>query len=569
MLFKDFAGYLEKLEKISSRLEITKVLAEMIEKMSVDETDKGIYLTLGQLGPDFDNKEFNMAIKMVLRSVVEGTGVSAKEIERKYKDKGDVGLVVEELDFKRNTAVKYSVNEIFEKLKIMADEGGGGSQERKVARLSELLLTASNLERKYIARMVIGKLRLGFSEKTIFDALSQMNSGGKTLRKELDKVFQIYPDPGYITKVVKERGMSGLKNVKVKTGVPVVPALCQRLDNYQEIVEKMGVVAVERKYDGTRVQIHFNNKKNEIRTYTRNLEESSPMFPELQHMKEWIKADEVILDCEAVGYDRKTNKVLPFQITITRKRKHDVAETAKSIPLRFFVFDILSLNGVSLIDKPYFERRKSLAEIIKNNATIVTDEYYKTDDPTEVQKMHDKFLKEGFEGAVIKMWNGEYLPGRQGWNWVKIKEAEGTSGKLSDTLDLIILGYYLGRGKRAGFGIGAFLVGLRKGESWVSIAKVGTGLTDEEFRELKKNLDRLEMKEKPSNYQVTGALVPDVWVEPSVVVEVAADEITKSPNHAGGVALRFPRLIRFREDKGPKQATTWKEVEEIAKLSRS
>jgi len=569
MLFKDFAGYLEKLEKISSRLEITKVLAEMIEKMSVDETDKGIYLTLGQLGPDFDKKEFNMAIKMVLRSVVEGTGVSAKEIERKYKDKGDVGLVVEELDFKRNTAVKYSVNEIFEKLKIMADEGGGGSQERKVARLSELLLTASNLERKYIARMVIGKLRLGFSEKTIFDALSQMNSGGKTLRKELDKVFQIYPDPGYITKVVKERGMSGLKNVKVKTGVPVVPALCQRLDNYQEIVEKMGVVAVERKYDGTRVQIHFNNKKNEIRTYTRNLDLSSPMFPELQHMKEWIKADEVILDCEAVGYDRKTNKVLPFQITITRKRKHDVAETAKSIPLRFFVFDILSLNGVSLIDKPYFERRKSLAEIIKNNATIVTDEYYKTDDPTEVQKMHDKFLKEGFEGAVIKMWNGEYLPGRQGWNWVKIKEAEGTSGKLSDTLDLIILGYYLGRGKRAGFGIGAFLVGLRKGESWVSIAKVGTGLTDEEFRELKKNLDRLEMKEKPSNYQVTGALVPDVWVEPSVVVEVAADEITKSPNHAGGVALRFPRLIRFREDKGPKQATTWKEVEEIAKLSRS
>src|SRR3989339_287149 len=439
MLFKDFAGYLEKLEKISSRLEITKVLAELIEKMSVEETDKGIYLTLGQLGPDFDNKEFNMAIKMVLRSVVEGTGVSANEIERKYKDLGDVGLMVEVLDFKRIMAVKYSVNEIFEKLKIIADEGGGGSQERKVARLSELLLTASSLERKYVARMVIGKLRLGFSEKTVFDALSQMTSGGKTLRKELDKAFQIYPDPGYITKVVKEKGMSGLKNLKVK----------------------------------------------------------------------------------------------------------------------------------SQLDKPYFERRKLLAEIIKRNGTLVTDEYYKTNDPAEVQKMHDIFLREGFEGAVIKMWKGEYLPGRQGWNWVKIKEAEGTSGKLSDTLDLVILGYYLGRGKRAGFGIGAFLVGLRKGNAWVSIAKVGTGLTDEEFRELKKKLDKLEIKEKPSNYLVTGALVPDVWVEPSVVVEVAADEITKSPNHAGGVALRFPRLVKFREDKGPKQATTWKEVEEIAKLSMS
>ncbi|KKQ34029.1 MAG: putative DNA ligase [Candidatus Collierbacteria bacterium GW2011_GWC2_44_18] len=567
MLFNDFAGYLEKLEKISSRLEITKVLAELIEKMSVEETDKGIYLTLGQLGPDFDNKEFNMAVKMVLRSVVEGTGLSAKEVEKKYRAKGDVGLLVEDLNFRKDTPIKYSVTEIFERLKIMADEGGGGSQERKVARLSELLLTTSNLERKFISRMVIGKLRLGFSEKTVFDALSQMTSGGKTLRKELDNAFQIYPDPGYITQVVKERGMGGLKNIKVKTGVPVVPALCQRLNNYKEIIDKMGMVAVERKYDGTRVQIHFNKNKNEIRTYTRNLEESSPMFPELQSMKEWIKADEVILDCEAVGYERATNKVLPFQITITRKRKHDVAETAKAIPLRFFVFDILNLDGKSLIDKPYFERRKVLVEVIKGNETLVTDELYKTDDPVEVQKMHDKFLKEGFEGAVIKMWNGEYLPGRQGWNWVKIKEAEGTSGKLSDTLDLIILGYYLGRGKRAGFGIGAFLVGLRKNDAWVSVAKVGTGLTDEEFRNLKKNLDKLEVKKKPNNYLVTGTLVPDVWVEPSVVVEIAADEITKSPNHAGGVALRFPRLIKFREDKGPKQATTWKEVEEIAKLS--
>ena len=165
------------------------------------------------------------------------------------------------------------------------------------------------------------------------------------------------------------------------------------------------------------------------------------------------------------------------------------------------------------------------------------------------------------------MWEGEYLPGRQGWNWVKIKEAEGTSGKLSDTLDLVILGYYLGRGKRSDFGIGAFLVGLTKEDKWVSIAKIGTGLTDVEFRDLKKSLDEHKTKEKPENYLVSGTLIPEVWVEPFVVVEVAADEITKSPNHAGGLALRFPRLVKFREDKGPKQATTWKEVEEIAKLS--
>lgn len=567
MLFKEFAGYLERLEKISSRLEITRVLAELIDKMEPKETDKGIYLTLGNLGPDFDNKEFNMAVKMVLRSVVDGSGLTEKEVEKKYKAKGDLGLLVEDLDFKKDTLIKYSIVEVFEKLKIMADESGGGSQERKVSRLTELLLTTSAVERKFIARMVLGKLRLGFSEKTIFDALSQMTSGSKTLRKELDSAFQIYPDPGYVTKVVKEKGMAGLKNIKVKTGVPVVPALCQRLNNYKEIVDKMGEVAVERKYDGTRVQIHFNKLKNEIRTYTRNLEESSPMFPELFSMKDWINADEVILDCEAVGYDLKTNKVLSFQLTITRKRKHDVSETAKSVPLRFYVFDILSLNGKSLIERPYFERRKILDEVINKNNVIVPDEFVKTKDSEEVQKLHDRFLDEGFEGAVIKMWSGEYLPGRQGWNWVKIKEAEGTTGKLSDTLDLVILGYYLGRGKRTNFGIGAFLVGLRKEESWVSLAKVGTGLTDEEFRNLKKRLDDLEVLKKPNNYLVSGTLVPDVWVEPTVVVEIAADEITKSPSHAGGIALRFPRLIKFRDDKGPKEATSWKEVEEIAKLS--
>ncbi|HBC44815.1 MAG: putative DNA ligase [Candidatus Collierbacteria bacterium GW2011_GWB1_45_35] len=573
MLFKEFADYLEKLEKISSRLEITKVLAELIEKMKPEETDKGIYLTLGQLGPDFDNKEFNMAVKMVLRSVVEGSGLAENVVEKKYKAKGDVGLLMEELEFKNKTAVKYSINEVFEKLKIMAEEGGNGSQERKVARLTELLLTTLAVERKFIARMVLGKLRLGFSEKTIFDALSQMTSGGKTLRKGLDNAFQLYPDPGFIAKVVKEKGIAGLKNIKVKTGVPVVSALCQRLNNYQEIVDKMGEVAVERKFDGTRVQIHFkrtqelkNSRTQDslVKTYTRNLEESSPMFPELFLMKDWIKADEVILDCEAVGYDRKSGKILPFQLTITRKRKHDVAETAKSVPLKFFVFDILSVDGKSLVEKPYFERRIILTEIIKKNDTLVPDEYFKSKDALEIQKLHDKFLEEGFEGAVIKQWSGEYLPGRQGWNWVKIKEAEGTTGKLSDTFDLVILGYYLGRGKRTSFGIGAFLAGIKKDGKWVSIAKVGTGLTDEEFRDLKKRLGENEVKEKPKDYLVSGSLIPDVWVEPMVVVEVAADEITKSPNHAGGVALRFPRLVKFREDKSPKQSTTWKEVLEIA-----
>ncbi|HSV95232.1 MAG TPA: ATP-dependent DNA ligase [Spirochaetia bacterium] len=567
MLFKEFAEYLEKLEKISSRLAITDVLAELIEKMNTAEINKGIYLVLGQLGPDFANKEFGMAVKMVIRAISQGAGISTEEVMNDYKKIGDLGVLLEKLPFQNEKRENHSLIEVYDYLLLIAEDGGLGSQDRKVNKLSEILLEVSALERKYISRMVVGRLRLGFSAKTVFDALSQIENGNKTLRKELDSVFQIYPDPGLITKMFKEKGMTGLRDIKVEVGVPVVPALCQRLNEYGEIVDKMKDVAVERKYDGTRLQIHFNRLKNEIKTYTRNLEENSWMFPELMEMGKWIEADEVIMDCEAAGYERKTGKVLPFQMTMTRKRKHNIADAAELVPMRFFLFDILSKNGESLIDKPYFERREILENVVKSNETIVVDEFVRTSNPDEVKKLHEKYLSEGFEGAVLKVWDGRYLPGRQGWNWVKIKEVEGTSGKLSDTLDLVILGYYYGRGKRVGFGIGAFLVGLKKGESWVSLAKIGTGLTDDEFRSLRKKLDGIELKEKPKNYLVEGTLLADVWVEPRVVVEVAADEITISNVHAGGIALRFPRLVRFREDKRADQSTTWKEVEEIAKIS--
>ncbi|KKT34247.1 MAG: putative DNA ligase, partial [Candidatus Gottesmanbacteria bacterium GW2011_GWB1_44_11c] len=357
----------------------------------------------------------------------------------------------------------------------------------------------------------------------------------------------------------------------------VMPALCQRLNHAAEIIEKMGEVAAEQKFDGTRVQIHFKRKGfgdgATVKTYTRNLEENSQMFPELSRLGEWVKGDEAVFDSEAVGIDIKTGQILPFQVTITRKRKHGVSETAKAIPLRFYLFDILAFDGRTLLAEPYFERRKVLAEAIKENKTVVVDETHRTSDPVELHKWHEEYLAEGFEGAVIKKWDGPYLPGRQGWNWVKIKEKEGSTG---DTLDLVVMGYYRGRGKRTVFGLGAFLVGVRKDDppsrkategqgKVVTIAKIGTGLSDDQFRDLKKRLDGLVVAEMPKEYEVDKALVADVWVEPKVVVEIAADEITKSPVHSAGVALRFPRLVKFRDDKDLAGVTTLAEVEEIRK----
>lgn len=568
MLFREFAAYLEKLEKISSRLEITSVLAELISVMKVEESSVGIYLTQGQLGPIFDNREFGMAGKMVVRSIALVFGKDTSEIEKQSKALGDMGELVLSLGNK-NDVGKMSLLDVFEKLKEIAYFEGTGSQELKVNKLAELIGKISSLEGKYVVRMVMGKLRLGFSEKTVFDSISKIESGSKSLRKELDRVYQLYPDSGEIVKVFKQNGLEGLKKIGVKVGVPIVPALCQRLNTYEEIVKNMGVVAIEPKYDGTRVQIHFKRTQDGelIKSFTRNLEESSAMFPELKKIPEYTSAEELILDCEAVGYDPKTGRTLNFQETITRKRKHGVEEAAASVPLRFFCFDILFCNGESLLSKSYFERREILKKVILKNDTLVVDEFVKTNEPEELEEIHTKFLEDGYEGAVMKMWSGEYLPGRQGWNWVKIKEVEGTSGKLSDTFDLVVLGYYYGKGKRTGFGMGAFLAGLKKGDNWVSIAKIGTGLTDEEFKGLRKRLDVLEIKERPQNSLVEGILIPDVWVTPEVVVEIAADEVTKSPSHSGGLALRFPRLVRFRDDKSVEQSTTWDEVVRIAELS--
>jgi len=565
MKFKEFAEYLERLEGTSSRLAITGILVELLKKLSSRESRVATYLVTGRVTPDFDPTEFGMAVKMVVRAVASALGKETDEIEKKYKKVGDMGLLVKEMDFGK-VEESLTVSEVHKKLLNMANDSGVGSQERKVEALRDLLGLAGPDERKYIVRIVLGKLRLGFSAKTIFDALSQMEKGDKSLRKELDGRFQMFPDVGVLVEQVKETGIEGLSRVGVKNGVPVLPALCQRLNNYQEIIKKMKDVAVERKYDGTRVQIHFSRKRNELKTYTRNLEENSWMFPELKNIGDWIKGGDVILDTEAVGVDPKTGKVLPFQMTITRKRKHGIEETSKNVPLKFFVFDILAKDGRGLLERPYSERRKTLDETVGANKVLVVNGFERTSEAKEIERMHEQYLLEGHEGAVIKKWDGTYLPGRQGWNWVKIKEAQGSTGKLSDTFDLVVMGYYLGRGKRAGFGIGAFLVGLVREGRWVSVAKIGTGLSDEDFRELKKKLEKYSVKEMPKNYEVTGMLVPDIWVSPTVVVEIAADEITKSPAHAGGVALRFPRLVKFRDDKGPDQATTWKELKEIGKI---
>jgi len=559
MKFSKLAEYLEKLEKTPSRLEITRILAELFRASDKAEIDKITYLSLGILAPNYEGVILNVAEKMMIRILSLAFETDAEKVKALYKKKGDLGDVGQELS--RGEGKNLTVSEVYGKLREVAGDAGGGSQERKVGKIAELLKNLDPLSARFVARIPVGRLRLGFSEKTVIDALS---SESKVPAYEIETAYNIRPDIGYIAKLVKERN---LRAAKPEIGVPVVPMLAARLNSTTEMVKKMGEVSVEPKFDGLRIFIHYRKKDNYLKIFTRNMNAiPNDTFPELSEVGKFIKANEVILDTEAVGVDPKREMFLDFQKTIQRRRKHDVAKTQGEIPLQFQVFDLLLVDGVSLIHEPYIKRRQEVERVVINGNILRVDENTITDDPEEIKKLHQKYLKMGLEGIIAKKAHGEYVSGRTGWNWVKMKEEEGKSGRLADTVDCVVMGATQGKGKRAGFGVGQFLAGIRDGDTFKTVTKVGTGLTDEQFRELNNRLKNVTVKEKPKEYEVHKDLAPDYWVIPSVVVELAADEVTVSPKHTAGFALRFPRLVNFRDDKAPSDVTTMSELKNLLAL---
>lgn len=566
MKFSKLSGYLERLEATSSRIEITKILAELFKKADSQETDKIVYLVLGKLAPSYKGIVFNLADKLVLQAIALAGGRDIEEAKRLYKKTGDLGLVAQQLSKGKDSG--WSVEKIFESLYSIAKEEGEGSVERRIQTLVEILNNVDSFSAKYIVRIPLGKLRLGFSDLTVLDALSWMETGDKSKKKELERAYQVLPDIGLLAKEAKAKGIElATKLVKPILGIPVMPMLCQRIKSPTEMIEKMEEVAVEPKYDGVRVCIHFK-RGSPPRAFTRNLNDISDMFPELNKLGDYVKAEGLILDAEGMGIDPKNKILLDFQSTMHRRRKHGIAEISSKIPLNFYIFDILYKDGETLMDKPYPARREELSKTVKENGPFKLTPFKITKSAADIASLHKKYLEQGLEGVIVKKISSEYIPGRTGYRWVKMKESEDSTGKLSDTVDCIIMGYTGGQGKRVGFGLGQFLAGVRDGERIKSVTKVGTGLTDEQFRELKTRLEPLIVKEQPEEYEVNKDLVPDFWVKPEVIVELAADDLTVSPKHTAGFALRFPRLVKFRDDKSPQTATTTGEVEKLYKLQK-
>jgi len=586
MKFNEFANYLQRLENTSKRLEIIAILSDLINTLSASEVDKAIYLALGTLKAKFEDPNFNIADKMIMKALEFSFGIKAKDIKTHYSKSGDLGNVVNEISNVKDGGL--SVTEIYKELERLAQISGAGSQDQKIRLLSSLLQKLDKLSAKFVVRIILGITRLGYTDLTVIDALSKFLNNDKSERKLIEEKYNIHPDIGLIAKSLKEKGVEGIKNIKIETGIPIEAQKAQRLESSEEIIGKMGTVRAEYKFDGTRVQLHIDRKKSSknfpieqqsllndssakvfIKTFTRNLKETTHQFPDIvEAANNQIDADSAILDGEAVGYDAKSDQFLEFQKIMQRKRKYDIEKFRKEIPLKYYVFDILYYNGKELLDKTLKERREILESILKPDGLILTDEYLETSDSEELNDYFEAAKKKGLEGIVVKKPSSLYQAGARSFSWVKFKQSK--SLKLNDTIDCTIIGYYFGKGGRSKFGIGKFLVGVydNKTETFKTISKVGTGLKDEDWIYLKKEADKLKIKEKPNNLEIDKVFYPDVWITPSIVIEAGADEISRSDKHTAGYALRFPRLIRFRPDKDPADTTTIEEIKHLHKTQK-
>ena len=567
MDFQKLADLYEELEQTSSGNKMREILAEFFKKVPDDDIAVISYLTLGQIGSAYEGLVLGMAEKSALKAVAKASGVDESKVKKTMQELGDAGLTAEKLLQKKPQTLvpmgKLTVKELFEKLHKITTATGTGSLEEKVNILVNLLQKSAPQGAKYIIRIALGTLRIGAADMTVLDALAIAYTGDKKNKELLEKAYNICPDVGIIAETLAKKGLKGIEKIDVHVSRPIKMMLAQRVDSLAEVHEKIpGKLGIEAKYDGERIQAH-KTRDGRITLFSRRMDTITEQFPDLvQHLQEHIAAKEFVVEGEVIAID-KESKPLPFQVLMQRKRKTDIEEYIKKVPVQLKVFDLLYCNGKSFLHETYEKRFGQLEKILSKNKHIMFADRIVTDDLKKVNEFFQKMLKEKQEGIMIKGLDSEYQAGVRGWNWIKWKKEY--AAEMTDTFDLVVVGAFHGKGKRSGT-YGALLCACynEKDDTFETVTKLGTGLTDEMLEELPKKLKKCQVDHKPARVVVSD-IKPEVWFEPAVVVEVLAAEITKSPSHALGLALRFPRFVKLRDDKKAEQATTSKEIKQMYK----
>ena len=572
MDYSEVAGKYAELEAISGRNEMTRIMADLLLATPRGELPMLVYLTQGKLRPDYEGVELGLAEKLALRAISAASGVSSDKVYLTYVKHGDIGSAAQELLATKNQGTLFSegltLKRVYDTLLRIARQSGSGSIEGKLRELASLLNDASPLEAKFIMRTVTGELRLGVADYTVLDASATAFLGGKEERSTIERAYNVHPDLGFVVATVASEGLKGIQKIVVEVGVPIRPMLAERLNSAEAIVKKMGgkEIVAEYKLDGERLQIHKDG--DDVRLFSRRLEVITGHYPDAAELvKKYVGPRRAILEAEVVAINEDTGEYLPFQELMHRRRKHGVDQAIADYPVALNFFDILLSGKSDLTGKPYTVRRKKLEEAVKATGRTRLVPKEATSDPQAIDSFMEEAIENGCEGLVIKDPASTYRAGAREFAWIKLKREYRS--ELTDTIDLVIIGAFHGKGRRAGT-YGTYLLGTfdTKRELYTSVAKIGTGFSDEDLARIPKLLKQYESHVRPPN--VESKMVPDIWFRPRIVIETIASELTLSPIHTAamgrirpgaGISLRFPKFTgKVRDDKGPEDATSVDEI---------
>jgi len=583
MRFEALAILFSELEATTKRLEMTDILSSFFEniKKSNDfkDLDKIIYLLQGQLVSNIKQfPKIGIAENTIIEALNIHSTIKKEKIKEILRKTGDIGATAEFILNKKNgqkymlnyisyfskTESSLEISELYNAMQKIAYSEGTGSHDTKIGILRELISKTSPLETKYLLRIITSTLRVGVSTMTIIDGLALGFTGERKNRDSVEKAFNLHPDLGDITIILAENGISAVEKIDIEYGVPIRMMLASRVP-YGEIIEKLGSpLTVEYKLDGERLQIHKEHEN--VKLFSRRLLNISEQYPDVcRVINENISANNVIMEGEVVAMDPFYEKMLPFQVLSKRRRKHDIDDIMKEVPVCLFLFDILKCENESYLSKSFLIRRKKLGEIVteRDELRLVKSKTIKNTE--EMLDFFNEARREGNEGIMAKSIkdNSVYQAGNRGFLWIKLKGLEG--GKLKDSVDVVLVGAFHGKGRRTG-SYGTYIGAVYDPISgkFIAFTRFFSGLTDELSESLTKDIEKYIAKKKPNN--VICEDKPDVWLEPEVVIEIIGDEITISEKFLTlGYSMRFPVFQKFRPEKGPEDITTVNEIDELYK----
>jgi DNA ligase-1 len=571
MKFAEITDCFRRMECTTKRLELTDILVELLKKTPTEVVVKVVYLIQGKLRPNFEGIELGIAEKLAMKSISKSSGITVKKIEDDYKLGGDLGItaanIMEQKTQTTFSAEAVTLERVYDTLLRIAKLQGKGSQDMKIKYISSLLNDATPNESKFILKILLGTLRLGIAENTLMDALAIAFTGEKNNRELIENAYNVSSDLGHVSEIVASEGLAGIKKFQISLFSPIRPMLADRVKSEKDAVKKFeGEFAAEYKLDGERAQIH--KQKNKVAIFSRSLENITYYYPDIvEKISNVLLCDSCILEAEIVAINENTGQFLPFQELMHRRRKYKIEKAVTDYPITVNFFDVLYVDGEKTIDLPYLERRNFLKKIIKEDKFVKLIPMSIIKNEGDILEILENSINSGCEGLMLKMTQSLYRAGIRGSHWLKLKREY--QNDLGDSLDLIVIGAFFGKGRRTGrYGTLLLATYNPENDTFPTICKVGTGFTDESLDQLYQILSQNVTLKK--NSRVESDMDADIWFEPNLVIEIVASEITLSPIHKtgfdmirkdSGLALRFPKFTgKIRTEKSVDDASTDEEV---------